>query len=108
MREYFSRPAGMVSMTGCVIDGAIGLDQNSEFVAVDGQEPQNFIEQRVVKGDLQHRFWMRTDRSYLASADQGFGRGLGDFFTLNEGPIHGGLRVLIVVRVPGIDGGWVR
>ena len=90
MREHFSHPGGMVSMTGCVIDGAIGPDQNGELVAVDGQERQNFIEQRKVKGDLVHRFWMRTDRSYLTSADQGFGKGLGDFFTLNKGSIHGG------------------
>ena len=79
MREHFSHPGGMVSMTGCVIDGAIGPDQNGELVAVDGQERQNFIEQRMVKGDLVHRFWMRTDRSYLTSAGQGFGKGLGDF-----------------------------
>ena len=90
MWEHFSHPGGMVSMTDCVIDGAIGPDQNGELVAVDGQERQNFIEQRVVKGDLLHRFWMRTDRSYLTSADQGFGKGLGDFFTLNKGSIHGG------------------
>jgi hypothetical protein len=90
MREHFSHPGGMVSMIGCVIDGAIGLDQNGELVAVDGQERQNFIEQRVVKGDLAHRFWMRTYRSYLTLADQGFGKGLGVFFALNEGSIHGG------------------
>ena len=108
MREHFFHLGGMVSMTGCVIDGAIGLDQNGELVAVDGQERQNLIEQRVVKGDLVHGFWMPADRSYLTSADQGFGRGLGDFFTLNEGSIHGGLRVLIDVRVPGIDGGWIK
>lgn len=66
-------------MTGCLIDGAIGPDQNGELVAVDGQERKIFIKQRVVKGDLVHRFWMRTDRSYLTSANQGFGKGLGDF-----------------------------
>jgi hypothetical protein len=48
------------------------------------------MRERMVKGDLVHRFWMRTDRSYLTSADQGFGKGLGDFFTLNKGSIHGG------------------
>ena len=37
MREHFSHPGGMVSMTGCVIDGAIGPDQNGELVAVDGR-----------------------------------------------------------------------
>jgi hypothetical protein len=66
-------------MIGCVIVGAIGMDQNGEFIAVDGQERQNSIEQCVVKDDLVHRFWRRTDRSYVTSADQNFGKGLGDF-----------------------------
>ena len=95
-------------MIGCVIDGAIGLDQNGELVAVDGQERQKSIEQRVGEDDLVHRFGVRADWSNVTTADQGFRKGLSDLFAQDKGPVHGGLRVVIDVRVPGTDGGGVR
>jgi signal transduction histidine kinase len=95
-RQHLSHPDGVVGVVGDVITGAVGMDQDREPVAVDGQERRKFVEQQVGEDDLVHRLGMRADRSDVTTADQGIGKNLSDFFAQGKGPVHGGLRVVIL------------